>query len=662
MKKILHIATGLLIAVLFAGCDVNEQFDGLDEMTKPTNLAKYNYQLVDADYKTISDRALKLAGDAIDSAAARSINTNKYFTVNAPASVYVGLLLNTKYPYADLNSTANITYAFGEDKPAYISELGTVNILNTADYQSAWGSSTAFVSAFTPTVNAADKLPAILNAKFPTAVNGQYKFIEYNYSSVDATSQSAEVVYFSETWENHTAATSSPYTPIGEGGWINKDVLASLKWYCRVFSSNKYAQVSSNNSGAINEAWMVSPQIDLANAVSPLLTFNINVGYWNANCLSVWVSENFNGTEAGIQTATWVDISSNFTFPQTPTNAYGTLAPAGQANLSAYAGKKVYVAFKYVGDGRSAADRGTDPLKTTTYQVDNVKVSEVKVTLAVPSTVKQYVAYKKNAGTWTLAEDTFVSLQASDYSAMGLTFISSTQVPLYIPAFLKEKFPYAQEGAVKTVIFKSGSNQTFSAAKQYKLTSGAWIENTFKVNKTEQFIYSNDGWLFDPTINMEMVVTDYKIMVDYILAHSTLSIFAEPTYQNEEFYYGFGSRYSNVSFRLSYRDPFYFAGRPYQQPASIDAELYALTNTADKVALMWNRLQAGMGIFLQLRFPEAIPQVSGVDVYYNVKVKVYTPDGVTSSLTEVYNYKFKCTAAGSSGVKPTFEFISKTKV
>lgn len=662
MKKIFHIATGLLLAVLFAGCDVNEQFDGLDEMAKPTNLTKYTYTLVDADYKTISDRALKLAGDAIDSAAAKSINTNKYFTDAAPASVYVGLLLNTKYPYADINSSANITYAYGQTKPAYISELGTVNILQTADYQTAWGSTTSYVSAFTPAVSAAAKLPAYLSVKFPTATEGQYKLVEYNYSSTEAATQSAEVVYFSENWENHTFATSSPYTVISENGWIQKDTVAASvkgKYYGRVYSGNKYAQVTSNGTGEKNDVFLVSSEIDLSLAIAPKFTFDINVGYWNGNLLKVYVSENFNGTLDGISTATWVDISSSFTFPEVPTGAYGTIAPAGEANLTAYAGKKIYIAYKYAGDSRTA----TTPKLTTTYQIDNIKISEVKVTLAVTSTVKQYAIYKKGATAWTPADDSFVALQAADYTAMGKTYLATADVPLYVPTFLTQKYPYAQAGAVKTVVYKSSSsNQTYSAATQYTLTSGVWVANTFKMNKTEQFVYSNDGWLFDPTVSIEMGTIDYQRMVDYIKTHPDDNIkqFYDQKNNNAEYYYGFASGFKNVSFRLSYRNPYFTA--EFVKPASIDAELYALTTTADKVALLWTRLEKGMAIFLQLTYPNAIPQVSGLDVYYNVKVNIYTPDGVTTSITDVYTYKYKCTAAGSGSTKPTFEFVSKTKM
>ena len=536
MKKIFYsLISGLAFVVLFSACNnFNDQFEGLEDMAKPTNLAAYKYTLVDADYAAISKSALAASKNKADSTLAKSIATNKYFTTTGPSSTYVPYLLATKYPYADLNSTAVITSSFGEDRPVFLNDLTTVNILATADYQSAWGTG-PYVSSFTPAVSPSAKLPAILAAKFPTATKDQYKFVEYNYSSVEAVNQSTDVVYFSEDWTTHSVSTSSPYVAIGENGWINKDVLGALNWYCRTYSSNNYAQVTSNGSGAINEAWMITKEINLQTAVAPKFTFDVTIGYWNANCLSVWISENFNGTASGITTATWTDISSSFTIPVTPTSGYGTATNAGVADLTAYKGKKVRIAFKYKGDGRSATDRGTEPLKTTTYQVDNIKVSEVKVALSVPSSEKQYVTYTFNGTSWVPAASSFVAVQPADYTAMGLSYISSTNAPLYLPQLLSQKFPFAQEGTLKTVVYKSGSNPAYAATTQLTFTKGAWVSNTYKTERTEQFIYSKDGWVFDPTIKLALVrVTGdnpYIIkFIDYIRTKTPEKFYQKGTY------------------------------------------------------------------------------------------------------------------------------------
>jgi len=641
MKKILYFLLGLSSLVLIVACDVNDKFDGLDDMANPTNLTKYNYTLTDADYKTISDRALKLATNAQDSAKANSINSNKAFSVFAPASNYVHLLLNTKYPYADILSASSITYAYGQTSISF-------NILNVEDYQKAWNNTFFYVEALTASTAPDLKMNLVLKNKFPNAKTGDYKFIEYNYSSVEASINYVDYKYFFDNFESYTFNTSSPYTPITEGGWVQKDTVTGTskgKYYGRVYSGNKYAQVTSNGTSEKNNIFLITKQIDLTQAINPKFTFDVTVGYWNATCLQVFISDNFSGNVANIGSANWTEITSNFTLPVTPTSGYGTLSPAGEADLTAYVGKKVYIAFKYSGDSRAE----TTPKVTTTYQIDNVKVSEMRDALSVPSSEKQYLAYSFDGDNWVKqASEVFYILQSSDYSEMGLpNYLVSSDLSNYIPIFLKNKYPYAQDGLSKNLVYTTNSGST--NITRFIFTAGAWVTNTFRTTKTEQFVYTIDGWVFDPTISLEMTALDYQIMVDYIANPSNgLTNFADVP-NNSEFYYGFSRKYSNVSFRLSYRNSY----------LQYDTELAALTSDVEKVNLLWDRLEDGMTIFLKLRFPNAIPQVSGVDVYYNIKVKIYTPDGLNTSVTDTYIYKYKCTAAG---VPPTFEFVSKTKL
>jgi len=504
MKKILFtIIVGLFFTTLFSGCeDVNDQFKGLDDLTKTTNVATYTYKLVDADYTTISNAALKVATNYADSVKAKSIKTNKAFSDNLLASDYIPYLLastSTNFKYGDVGSMATITYNYGQTQPTYLADLTTINIVTDAEYQTVWGDHIGYVSAFTPAKTPSTKIPGILAARFPTATSGTFKFVEYNYSATEATSAVVDFKYFNEDFTSHTFATSSPYTTISENGWLNKDTTSALTWVGKVYSGNNYAQVTSKGSLVKNNVFLITKKIDLTYAIAPQFSFDVNVGYWNADCLTVLISTDFDGTTANIGKATWVDLSSNFTFPQTPTSGYGTLASAGTADLTAYIGKPVYIAFKYSGDGRSATDRGADPLRTTTYQIDNVKVSEMRTALSVPSTEKQYVVYKYNGTTWITpltADGIFVSLQPADYTAMGLSYIASTNVPLYIPQFLKQKYPYALEGDAKTVVYKSSSTVTYSGAKQYTLTNGEWVLNDFAIDQTAMFKRKAAGWVY----------------------------------------------------------------------------------------------------------------------------------------------------------------------
>jgi hypothetical protein len=88
MKKIFYsLISGLALAVLLGACNkFNDQFEGLDVKTKPTNLTAYTYTLLDADYSAISKSALAAATNSTETTSANSIASNKYFTSTVPSS------------------------------------------------------------------------------------------------------------------------------------------------------------------------------------------------------------------------------------------------------------------------------------------------------------------------------------------------------------------------------------------------------------------------------------------------------------------------------------------------------------------------------------------------------------------------------------------------
>ncbi len=609
-------------------CDpMEDTYSKLDDELQPYK-ENINYTLVATDYTTASNAALIDALNADDSSKARAIKSQLSFNERFTGADYVGYVLAKNFPVLNKNSVANVTYTYTPNAPTFIADLSTNNIVSTADYQSIWGDPVAYVSAFTPAKSPSSKLPGLLASKFPSAVSGTLKLVEYNYSSTEATSQMVDFKYFYDNFETHTCATSSPYTPIGEGGWTQVDTVpASVKgkYYCRLFSSNKYSQISSNGTSEKNDVFLITSQIDLTYAISPKFTFDLNVGYWKADCLNVYVSTDYDGNLANVGDATWVDLTSNFTLPQTPTSGYGTFANAGIADLTGYAGGKIYIAFKYSGDSRATTP---DPKPTTTYQIDNVKVSEMRNALSIPSSNKEYAVYKLDGSTWKPAESSYVPLQPADYSSMGLEYISSANVPLYLPNFLKQKFPYALEGDVKTLVYRSSGTQTYSKATQYTLTAGVWVSSTFVYTKTDQFIHTGEKWIFDPTVHLSPSSTDYQLLVDYVYAN--LSRTYGSSYGNDEFYYGVSAYYKNFDLRLSNRVSYNIPG------------FAELATEAEKIALTWTRLQEGLTIMLQLKYTAAVPDISGIPVYYWVTFATYE----NNLAKKTYVGIFKCTKAG----------------
>lgn len=697
MKKIIYsLLSGFAFAVLFSACDdVNDQFDGLDAQTKITNVAAYNYTLLTADYKTISDAAVKATTDPAAIALAQSINTNKYFTSAVPASNYVSYLLKTKYPYGDLGSTAMITYSFNEGVPAYLNDYtGAANYtLVTSDY-AASGSS---ILGFYPNVNPATYLPTILAARVTAPTEGKIalaKYTQYTETPVITTTANyllEENFNYGATAGNLTSLTNNWLIHSGttQIGYDNSSL--SMTGYPSTGIGGS-ALIDNANSEDVNRAF--TPQLSGKIYASALVNFSaVGTGTYFLHFMEQDGSFNYASRVSAKDNGSGkilfgIGASSTITYGTTPFDLNTTYLLVTSYDI-ATSTSKLYVL------STAASTEPVAPEATSTHtapftiqrisvrqggggltlKLDGLRIAKTwadimvnNVVTAVVGAKKDREVYYKYSGTsWVPAQGIY-ALTTEDYDSMGTgsgqpgqydNFSSSILPENYLPTLLTRLFNYPQNGNKQMVSYKYFSGGTQTRVDEYVFNNGVWAKPSTIINKTEQFVFSNAGWVFDPTVKMTMGTSDYQLMVDYVLNKPSIAIFAHPFFKNEEYYYGFASRYNNVSFRLSYRNP-YFTGA-YVQPVTIDPELNALTTDAAKVTLMWTRLQEGMKIFLQLKYPNAIPSVSGIDVYYHATTYVYYPTGVSAG-NEYHKYIFKCTAAATGSTPPQFEFISKSKV
>lgn len=162
---------------------------------------------------------------------------------------------------------------------------------------------------------------------------------------------------------NEDFETITSDNDIINAGWTNVNVNGgSTLFSSRYYGGNRYVQISAYNSDESPlEVWLVTPEIDLDNTTDEELTFDTKTGYDNGAPLSTYVSSDFTGD---VTTATWLKIDA--TLSQGPSSGYNSVyTNSGSINISCLSGK-VHVAFRYEG-----ADGGV----TTTFQVDNVKVS-----------------------------------------------------------------------------------------------------------------------------------------------------------------------------------------------------------------------------------------------------------------------------------------------
>ncbi len=172
---------------------------------------------------------------------------------------------------------------------------------------------------------------------------------------------------FEEDFEGATVAS-----PVAITGWRNIGEVGGASYIAQSFSSNKYAQITAfgtTGNPPVVTSWLISPAISLAGLTTPVLTFGTTDGFNNGATLTTLVSTNYNPSSNTPSTATWVVLPATYAGPTVSGYASGFRA-SGNISLSAYAGQTVYIGFRYDG-----ANPATGTRRTTTWQVDNVKVT-----------------------------------------------------------------------------------------------------------------------------------------------------------------------------------------------------------------------------------------------------------------------------------------------
>ena len=610
--------------ILLSGCKYNDDnFEGLDDMTQPTNLMKIEYTLTDADYVTIStnsvnkDSAANHKPDDLSKDLA-NVKTNMYLTEKITGATYIPAFLLDKYYTADKGSSAKITYKYKEAMSSLLSEYASVKYLKPTDaeYKLVYGE-----NAFAPYLNekTEGQMSKILNEKFKDAEKGTAVFVDYKLGEGQLENPLM--------WQNLEALPTGDLKELK--GWFISST-GDTQWKVTSYDDNQYVQYSANGTKGACVGWMVTPAISVT--ADDYLAFDVTVGYYNASCLSILISENFDGKNVG--TANWVDVTSDFSIPTKPTSGYGTFASAGKVSLSAYAGKKVYVAFKYEGDGANK--------KTTTYQIDNIMVgtSIPANSLSTPT----YAVKVYDGKNWKNKSNSVYVLTYADYGDMGQSkryFTSDVPAVNYLPAYLSKMVAYPVDGDARVVVYRFYNGKAlniYSDEYTYSAEKARWELNTRIVDKTEQFVLSDGKWNFDPSTvvtlkaekgNVEAAAF-YQAITDWVKENHPEYV---TSYGNNDYYYG-GSAYNNN-----------FDFRPSAWKAQ-NASAYGSMSDADLTKLMFERLPEAFLPGLKAIYGSA-DVVEGVDVFYTINFAIY--DG---SSTTQYTIKYKVTGKGQ------FEYVA----
>ena len=593
----------IIVAVALTACNPMEDINKQIDQQAPAPSEKFDYTLTDADYATIKSLALADAASKADSSVAKAIAT-KSALPEGYAAQYIPTVLGNNYIALGKESVAKVSYNFDNGSKTYLNDLGSAThyTLSKDDYNSM-GDSVANHQCFSPDYPASDFIPDFLATKYSSASNGDMRYISYQYSP---TEPKLGANLYMTTFDNTL------------GGFTAYDVTGAQSWQ----ASSYGAKMSGYSSGAQeNEDWLVSPQIDLTDANGPTFQINQAINYLNDQWdqIKVLISTDFSGD---VTTATWTEVTIN----NRPTGDNWNFVKSEKVDLSDYVGKKINIAFKYVSTTSNAAT-----WELNLFTVDNASTSNA---------YKVNTMYQLNGGKWAPMKGVY-ALSDADYVPMGGNvgkygdFSSSEPADNYLPQFLAQKYPYAQEGDSIAVMYNYYSSGLKTYVDEYDFHNGEWaLYNPIEV-KTDQFIENGTKWVFDPTVKFTMTADDYQLIVDAVKADANKKSLVDK-YGTAEYYYGASAYYSEFNIQIALRS---------------DQSDYNGLSDSEATDLIMKRVAEGVGVMLQAKFPNAVAQVSGVNVFYVVTFTTYDSGGVTAQETVTY----QCT---KSAPNPVFTYVS----
>lgn len=197
---------------------------------------------------------------------------------------------------------------------------------------------------------------------------------------------------------------------------------------------------------------------------------------------------------------------------------------------------------------------------------------------------KKYAFFKYN-GTAFEATD-IVAVQPAEMTEMGQTYGSFTnpQQDNYLPKYLAQKYPYAQDGKSVYVAYRCYANSVTSWKVDHYTYTTEWSKVIYFENKTDQFRKGEGKWNIDRTLELNLPNGDaftksfYQYCVNWVYDNKDVALGApardnagviittdivningaKPSgnywvsnYGNNEFYTGASAYYGNMDWRVS---------------------------------------------------------------------------------------------------------------
>lgn len=568
-----------------------------------------NFELVLSadDYAAIAknstNKAIAEEAGEEATAALAAIGTNKYFANQDEAAAYVPAWLDASYPTYDNGSMALVTYTMALDVPeeVLLMNAATEYTLTEEDYMAIWGSEEEYASAVTPkTVN---KLKNVLPIA-DDARAGEYVVVTYNYSAEEPATEEP----------NQPEKPAEGYTSVL--GTAVLDDVVEVKGYISAVSTQ--GPILTDNTGSI----LLYKYTDLA--IGDEVTVNGTIGAYNYGYQFDYSKGNVTVEKTGTTTVTYpepLNITGEYADELLTTRVENEMCyfakMTGVLSISTNSdGTKTYYNFNINGAETAVGSlynpseeikaQLVDGMEYTLYgyftsisktagapkyiniivtSVEPIAAPEASTFALTVKSEKRYAYFKFNGTGYEAAN--IVAVQPADYRNMGQNYDNFTNPAQdnYLPKFLEESYPYAQEGDAKYVGYIRRANSVNAWCVEEYVFSGVWTKTVYFAEKQDQFRKNEGEWKVDRTLELDYTNTssaDTKAFYQYcvnwvydfkdvpmgapardnagvILSTDVVTIDgAKPAgnywvsnYGNNEFYTGASAYYGNVDWRPS---------------------------------------------------------------------------------------------------------------
>ncbi|MCM1377379.1 MAG: hypothetical protein NC097_06265 [Clostridium sp.] len=585
-----HILFGAGLALALTSCSENAWNDHLSGFDVPAitgGSVPADYTLTPEDYKNIASLAANktIAEEKGLTDALAAIGTNGCFANEDEAIYFIPALLESSslgLPYYTYDNGKSLKVGFdvASSLPENVQAFNAgpaIYKVTPEDYASVWDSNDP-LEAFTPSHPAAASLPSIL-ANNVTAKEGQYAVVSYNYTTTEPGSDTPEppVQKWEETSIAGAAVTGDEVkicgyvTGINSRGFVVTDKSGSLLCY----------QASGFDTNSVK--------------IADKVTVNGTVSVFNHGYQIAITAESYTVEGAGEYTypaptvVSGADmdaaIAKTDDFHPQYVSFTGTVSISGNYYNIAVDGAETAIGSLYMTPDfikTQVENEGTYTFTGYYMAISGGKYYQLVCTsvtapgkravrrVAAQNASNELSLYRYSGGKWSAVNDMLI-LQNDVYkNIMGLSYanFSGTQPDQYIPTYLKQSFPYAQEGDAKTVVYYyHTSNGDFYQARQYALANGDWTPVLGA--SALQYTRIDNVWKYNPSVevtlpysrNTDPSYTYYMACVEWVLDNvvkktdpsATLTT-ATPLIDyrgNAEFYSGASAYYGNVDVRAA---------------------------------------------------------------------------------------------------------------